>query len=394
MRTRYLTLVSISVTLFLSACSPDQSTPNNNQPEQPKTSTAEVLNNPLPPRLESLSANWETNWEKHTIPYDEFVSGGPPRDGIPSIENPEFISLHEAKDWLSPEEPVMVVDIDGDARAYPLQILIWHEIVNDVVGDKPVLISFCPLCNSAIVFDREANGEIYEFGTSGLLVNSDLVMYDRTTETLWQQLTGEAIVGDLVGNQLTMLTSSLVSFENFMSSFPDGIVMSRETGHDRKYGQNPYQGYDSRSSTLFSKEEDHGQLPAMERVVAVSLDNEDKAYPYSVLLEQPVIHDQIAGEDVVIFFKKGTASALDSKVIADGKDVGASGVFHQTVDGEKRTFTQDGNDIVDNETGSTWDIFGKATSGPLEGSQLEPIVHGNHFWFSWVAFKPSTDVYQ
>ena len=173
-------------------------------------------------RLQSATRGWNTNWNKHTIDYDELLSGGPPRDGIPSIDEPEFVSPDEAEEWLADNEPVIALEIDGDARAYPLQILTWHEIVNDTVGGVPVAVTFCPLCNSAITFDRRLDGEIYEFGTSGLLRNSDLVMYDRTTESLWQQFTGEAIVGDLVGRAAGVPALVPRQLCRLSAAFPEG----------------------------------------------------------------------------------------------------------------------------------------------------------------------------
>jgi hypothetical protein len=356
-----------------------------------------------PSMLRAATKSWNTNWNKHIIQYDELRSGGPPRDAIPSIDAPRFIGPDAAAEWLAGNEPVIALQIEGQARAYPLQILTWHEIVNDSVGGVPVAVTFCPLCNSAITFDRRLNGEVYEFGTSGLLRNSDLVMYDRTTESLWQQFTGQAIVGDLAGAQLTFLPSSIVSFADFRGAYPDGVVLSRETGHRRAYGRNPYGGYDTigESPFLFDGEED-GRLPAMERVVTISLGDPaagsgqavDLAYPLSVLSELGVINDRQGGRDLAIFFTPGTSSALDSPTIAQGADVGATGVFDPNLEGQKLTFRRDGDEIVDQETGSTWNILGQAIDGPLAGKSLTPIVHGDQFWFSWAAFKPDTIVYR
>jgi thiol-disulfide isomerase/thioredoxin len=359
-----------------------------------KEASMAVTEDDRPAGLRAITVDWNTNWNRHIISYDELLSGGPPRDGIPSIDAPHFISPDEAADWLADNEPVIALEIEGDARAYPLQILMWHEIVNDTVGEVPVIVTFCPLCNSAITFDRRLDGEVYEFGTSGLLRNSDLVMYDRTTESLWQQLTGEGIVGDLTGKQLTFLPSSIVSFADFRAAYPAGVVLSRETGFERDYGRNPYADYDAIENKpfLFDGELDN-RLPAMERVVTVSLGDIDLAYPLSVLSEVGVINDTQDGHDLVVFHKAGTSSALGNDNIAKGEDVGATGVFDPNLDGQKLTFRRDGDEIVDQETGSTWDILGQATGGPLAGKSLAPIVHGDHFWFSWIAFKPETRVY-
>ena len=346
-------------------------------------------------RLRSLTSSWGTNWEIRIIDYSEILSGGPPRDGIPSIDDPQFVSPTEASAWLADNEPVIFLERNGDARAYPLQILTWHEIVNDTVGDVPVVVTFCPLCNSALVFDRRVDGDVYEFGTSGLLRNSDLIMYDRTTETLWQQFTGDAIVGDKVGTQLTFVPSSLISFADFKAAYPDGPVLSRDTGFSRRYGENPYVGYDTvdQNPFLFTAPLDERLLP-MTRVVTLSLDEVDVAYPLDILAEAGVIHDTQSGQDLVLFHTGGTASALGARVIADAKDVGATAVYDPNLDGQNLTFKKDGETIVDAETGSTWTILGQAIDGPLSGQQLTPIVHADHFWFSWAAFRPDTIIYQ
>jgi hypothetical protein len=357
--------------------------------------TATDAGDDRPAGLKAVTGSWNTNWDLHSIDYDELLSGGPPRDGIPSIDAPQLVSGSEAAEWLADNEPVIALEINGVARAYPLQILTWHEIVNDTVGDVPVIVTFCPLCNSAITFDRRLEGEVYEFGTSGLLRKSDLVMYDRTTESLWQQFTGEAIVGDMVGQRLTFLPSSIVSFADFREAYPEGRVLSRDTGYSRSYGRNPYAGYDTigESPFLFDGDLD-GRLPAMERVVSVELGEVDVAYPLSILSEAGVIHDSQAGRDLVVFHTPGTSSALGNSVIANGEDVGATGVFDPVLHGQKLTFETAGDAIVDQETGSTWNVLGQAINGPLAGDSLTPVVHGDHFWFAWAAFKPDTIVYQ
>lgn len=344
--------------------------------------------------LRALTRSWNTNWNRRTIEYDEILSGGPPRDGIPSIDEPQFVPQEEAAEWLAPNEPVVALEINSEARAYPLQILTWHEIVNDTIDDVPVAVTFCPLCNSALTFDRRFEGQVFEFGTSGLLRNSDLIMYDRTTETLWQQFTGKGLVGDLAGEQLTFIPSILISYSDFQEAYPDGVVLSRDTGFNRRYGENPYAGYDTigRNPFLFDGELD-GRLPAVARVVTVSFPDVDAAYPYTVLSEEGVINDNPAGHDLVVFWQAGTSSALGAPTIADAEDVGATAVYEPFVGGEKLTFTVQDGQIVDENTGSVWNLAGQATDGPLAGTELTRIVSGDHFWFSWAAFRPDTIVY-
>ena len=338
---------------------------------------------------------WETDFSRHSVPYSEIISGGPPRDGIPPIDSPKFVSPQEADGWLAGQEPVIALEIDGDARAYPLQIMTWHEIVNDMVGDAPVTVTFCPLCNSAVAFDRRLDGVTYNFGTSGNLRNSDLIMWDRQTESWWQQLTGEAIVGELTGKVLTFLPAQIVSWEDFKAANADGKVLSRDTGISRPYGSNPYTGYDRVDNPPFLLlDEPDGRLPPKERVVAVTIGDVDVSFPFSVLEREGVVNYSVNGQDMTVFFKAGTVSALDRSSIRESRDVGATGVFDPSVDGQKLGFRRDGDDIVDNETSSVWNILGEAVDGPLTGKALTPIVHANHFWFAWGAFKPDTLIYQ
>ena len=361
-------------------------------------SAPKVLPDFLPdePPPSGAGNQFTTDFSIHTIPYTDVLSGGPPKDGIPAIDNPIFINVDEADQFLEDLEPVIFLKIGEEARAYPLQILTWHEIVNDVVGGNPITVTFCPLCNTAIAFDRNFDGQVLDFGTTGRLRFSNLIMYDRQSETWWQQATGEGIAGEYTGQQLTFLPASIIGWGEFKGNFPEGQVLSRETGFQREYGRNPYAGYDNinNSPFLFRGPETPGVLPAMARVLTVDLNNEAVAYPYEVLQEQGAINDTIADSEIVIFWQPGTASALDASRIAEGEDVGAGVSFSREVDGQILTFSYDGEVITDDQTGSEWDVFGRAVSGELAGTQLEPIVSVNHFWFSWAAFKPETRVYQ
>jgi hypothetical protein len=342
---------------------------------------------------------WELPEEPRSlIPLDEIISGGPPPDGIPAIDRPRFESVEAASAWLAENEPVIAFELGGDARAYPIQILIWHEIVNDVVGGEPVVVTYCPLCNSAIVFGRRVGDLVLDFGTSGRLYHSDLVMYDRQTKSLWPQFEGRAVVGQLIGTELEVLGgASTVPWAVFRDAHPDGRVLSRDTGFDRPYGQNPYVGYDapgSLPSRFFLGPIDR-TLPPMERVLAVDLGGEVKAYPYAALAEgaPTAVNDTVGGAEVVAFYQPGTASALDSLNIAEGRDVGATGLFSRVLEGRTLTFEVRDGAFVDRETGSTWNLLGQAVDGPMEGAALDPIPHVDTFWFAWAAFEPQTGVW-
>ena len=338
---------------------------------------------------------WMTDFSRHTVPYDEILSGGPARDGIPPIDAPKFITPEAASKWLGDQEPVIAFELSGDARAYPLQILTWHEIVNDVVGGVPVTATFCPLCNAALVFDRRLDGVVYDFGTSGKLRKSDLIMWDRQTESWWQQFTGEGIVGELAGKKLTILPSSIISFSDFRAASPDGKVLSIDTGFSRPYGRNPYAGYDRADQPPFLFDGDlDGRLLPKERVATFSIGEVDAAVPFSALEKERVVNYAVNGKDLVVFFKSGTVSALGKSSIKGSRDVGATGLFEARVDGRELTFRADGDRFVDNETRSVWNILGQAVEGPLTGTRLTAIVHVNHFWFAWGAFKPDTLIYQ
>ena len=358
-------------------------------------------------RLSPISTRvWKTDFRFHTIPFNEVFSGGVPRDGIPPIDDPKSVSIAEADEWIEDMEPVIALEVNGEARAYPLQILTWHEIANDRLGGVPVAVTFCPLCNSAVVFERELDGVVYDFGVSGNLRNSDLIMWDRQTESWWQQLTGEGLVGALAGGQLSFVPAQIVSWVTFMEAYPHGDVLSRETGHVRRYGSNPYVGYDRVDNPPFlyinpetggPAEPDPRLLPK-ERVVAVEINGDAAAFPYPLLREERVVHYEVGGQEIVVFFELGTNSALGAAQIAQAEDLGSTGVFRPELDGQPLTFRLEGDAatgaIVDNETGSAWSIPGTAVAGPMTGRQLERVNAQDHFWFAWAAFKPDTRIYQ
>src|SRR5262245_11649081 len=265
----------------------------------------------------------KTDFSKMLVPRDEIVSGGPPPDGIPAVDRPVFVASHAADVWLTRREPVLALAINGDARAYPLQILIWHEIVNDTVGGRSVAITYCPLCNSGLVFDRVVDGRTLDFGTSGKLYKSDLLMYDRQTHSLWAQIEGRAVAGERARTRLTPIPANTISYEDFKAAYPTGRVLSRDTGHGRSYGANPYAAYDRPNSVpfLFRGQPD-GRRPPKERVVGVVVGGSPRAYPWSILTEKKVVQETIAGERVVVLYRPGALSALDDADIARSREVG------------------------------------------------------------------------
>ena len=274
---------------------------------------------------DSWKYEWpNTDFTKHSVDYNEVLSGGPPKDGIPSIDDPKFVPVAEMSE-LTDNEPVIGLTIDGDARAYPLRILTWHEIVNDTVGGVPVAVTYCPLCNAAIVFDRRLDGKAVEFGTTGKLRNSDLVMYDRESESWWQQFLGEAIVGERLGTQLQVLPARLESWARFKARHPDGKVQVPNNPGLRRYGANPYVGYDGGGLPFLYRGSYPEGIEPMARVVAVG----DEAWALDLLRDK----GQIDSGNLVLSWEPGQNSALDTRAISEGRDVGNVIVQRKGVDG-------------------------------------------------------------
>ncbi len=348
--------------------------------------------------------SWKTDFAKHCVPLSEIASGGPPRDGIPPLDRPQFYGQDTADKWLEPQEPVIAVVEGSEARAYPLKILVWHEIVNDVVAGRPVAVTFCPLCNTSLLFDRRVDGRTLSFGTTGNLRYSDLVMWDRATESWWQQATGEAIVGQLTGKQLTRINALIVSYEEFKKAHPNGQVLSREaaneeakqkSGSGRHYGENPYVGYDRADSPPIlwgSRPIDNRLLPKA-RVAVATFAQKPVAYAVDDLPDATAVNDTVEGRPIVLLSLRGVASVLDSRDTREGTDIGQAGIFDPRVDGRTLTFTGSrAKTFTDEQTGSTWLVTGLAVSGPLSGKRLAPLDHEVTFWFIWSVFRPDSEV--
>ncbi len=278
----------------------------------------------LPTAASAQPAAWrrqgwrKTDFSKTSVKLSEIISGGPPKDGIPPIDKPTFVPVSKAK-GLAPTDPVLTVADGKTARTYPLQILIWHEIVNDVFNGRPLAVTYCPLCNSGIVFERTVNGQVLDFGTSGKLRNSDLVMYDRQSESWWQQFTGEAIVGEFTGTKLKPIPARLESFKDFKARFPNGEVLARPKV-PRPYGRNPYAGYDTSKKPFLYRGEMPKGIEPLARVVVVRREGKK---PLIVGMAHLRKARQLVIDNVTLNWTAGQASALDTSVISRGRDVGS-----------------------------------------------------------------------
>lgn len=347
----------------------------------------------------NVQTNWKTDLKNHSVSLDEFLTLLKP-DQIPPINTPSFISISEAKTTYFEHEPVIAIEINKEAKAYPLSVLMYHEIVNDVIGGTKIIATYCPLCNAAIAFNRNLkfNGKSYllDFGVSGMLRKSDMVMWDRQTKSWWQQFTGDALVGELNGASLEFIPSLLISLSDFSKNYPNGKVLSTNNGlTNSNYGNNPYVNYDNlenKTPFLFKETVDE-RLPAMERIVDVSFDGKTRIYPLTVIQKEKVINDAINNNPLVIFYEGKTLSVLDAKNIKESKAVGAVTVFSPNVDSKLLSFIPKNGNFFDTATNSEWTITGKCIAGTYKGKKLETIRSGNHFAFAWFAFQPECEIY-
>ncbi len=343
----------------------------------------------VPSALRDLTA---AGLPKPLIDPGRVLSGGPPPDGIPPIDAPKF-QLAADVDWLADAEAVVSLTVGGQTRAYPIQVLTWHEIVNDTIAGTPATVTYCPLCNTAIAFNRRVGDRVVTFGTSGKLYLSNLVMYDRQTQSLWPQIQGRAVAGALTGTTLKILPTDILPWRQWREDNPDSQVLSRDTGFTRDYGRNPYVGYDEPQSQPFALDTDTDpRLPAKERIVAFPAARQATAVTLTDLAAAGSLALTVDEQPVVLFAAPGLASSLDSASIAEGKPITSTRAFLSTTEAQALTFRKDGDDFLDSQTGSRWTINGKATRGPLRGRQLTPIAHIDTFWFAWAAFRPDTRI--
>ncbi len=281
------------------------------------------------------------DFSEHSIPLDDILSGGPPKDGIPALLKPKFIPVVKAGKQLSEKDRVLGIAISGEAKAYPFKILNWHEIVNDRIGGRQVVVTFCPLCGTGMLFDANIKGESLTFGVSGLLYQSDMLLYDHKTESLWSQIKGEAVTGPLTGAKLKLLSSTQTTWGKWKQAHPNSLVLSEDTGYSRDYDRDPYEDYTTSTRLMFGVKNRNRDYHPKEQVIGIELNGSVKAYPFSELAKAKTpVEDDLAGTPVKVFFdkKSRTATIQDSK-----------------------------------------------------GEELPSVVG---FWFAWYAFHPDTKVFK
>jgi len=280
------------------------------------------------------------DFTKHTIPIEDIKSGGPPKDGIPALTDPEWLNAKEAA-YLNPEDRVIGFVQNGDARAYPIRILNWHEVVNDEVAGIPITVVYCPLCGSGTVFDARVKQQRAQFGVSGLLYNSDVLIYDKGTESLWSQIKMEAVTGTMTGTRLKLLDSSHTTWADWSERYPHTRVLSLETGYRRDYARDPYQSYGQVHDLFFPVNRQDSRLHPKTWVLGVQIGEGKKAYMFEALaqLKEP-LSDELGGKEIKINFDR------------------------------------------DHDRAWVTDVHGKSL----------PSIRA--YWFAWYAFYPNTELYK
>lgn len=335
---------------------------------------------------------------KYLVHPDKLLSGGPPKGGIgvergiPAIADPKFISAEEAKEWLNDDALVFGIDFDGVVKAYPKQILVFHEIVNDFANDKPVLITYCPLCGTGIAFERTIDGEAVRFGTSGKLLNSNLVMYDEKTDSYWTQVGGRAIVGELTGIKLKQIPIDTMLWKDWKELHSDTLVLSKDTGFSSRYqnlytpNADPYAGYYYGDLIGFGVKFNDTRLHPKRMVAGITIGDITKAYPVSEVDKVGLVNDVVGGVNLLV--------AKDPKIdIKGGFEINPLRVYDRKIDGKILEFELKDGKLFDKETGSEWNFDGDGIVGEFKNKKLKRIDSESSMWFSWLAFNPSTELF-
>ncbi|MEL6306565.1 MAG: DUF3179 domain-containing protein [Chloroflexota bacterium] len=345
---------------------------------------------------QSIRNGWDnTDFEETTVDLGALSSSGYGRDEfITPIDDPLFTDVMMARSVVVDTAPVIAVNHFDTVRAYPLTIMMVHEIVNDVIDGTSVAITFCPLCNSAIVYERQLEGDVLRMGVSGNLYGNNFLMYDHMTESWWSQLTGEALVGEYAGEMLPILPSQVVSFATFAERYPEGDVLIGDAMRPNvNYDLNPYLGIDESASPLLVQDNYDPRLPPMTRILGANIHDTTIAYAFDTLSNERVVNDVLGETPIVVFWKPGVFTAVSYNTRRATNDIGQAALYGRTVDGRTLTFIHDGSRVVDEQTGSEWNIFGEAIAGELIGTQLPEYTFFSHFWFAWASANPDTLLY-
>lgn len=380
--TRWLSIIGLAL---LTACAGPTAPLPTKETTPAETSVPAVVN------------TWRTDFGRlaEGVSLDEFVRATRSRDAIPALRRPALARASKI-DWIGRDEPVIAVERSGEWRAYPLQIMLWHELANDVLGDEPIVVTFCPLCHTSVVFDARLDGRPLEFGVSGYLRRSDLVMYDRETETWWQQATGVGVLGTYAGRQLDVLPSSIVAWSEFRAAHPDASVLDRATGYDRPYGRNPYPGWDRVRRIPFFKAgeqlfcdglESAPCIDAKERVAVVRAGGETVVFPFRRLAASGgLVETDVGGVPVVAWWQPGVRTVLGSELIERSNQVGTVTAFDRRLGEDVLSFELGEGTLVDRQTGTTWNALGEGIAGVLTDERLVRLEVDTPYWFGFAAF--------
>ena len=352
----FVVVIIVAVAITLSLTQPDTGTQITTPLEIPQTDAEGIM---------------VTNGMKHLVPLEKIIGGGPPKDGIPSIDRPRFVQANDAA-FLHDDDLGLGLEYNGIKKFYPFRILVWHEIVNDNIGDFPVLITYCPLCQSGVAFSREIRGRPVEFGTSGKLYNSNLVMYDRLTDSYWYQITGQAIAGELTGLRLEKRPIETVKWEDWKAAHPDTLVLSTDTGFLRDYNTDPYGDYYTSEDVYFPLEHTDDRLHPKTFGYAIEINRAAKFYPRDELAKAGIVNDMLGGKDILV---------------VQDPETGAIRIFDRNFTGNILAFEIQDGKLID-DFGSEWNFNGQGTEGILT-----QVIGEDLFWFSWAADHPDTELF-
>lgn len=333
---------------------------------------------------------WQTDFDVRAVTLGE-LTVWEDRDATHPIDHPIFAAIDSAR-MLHGSDSVIALELNGEWRAYPLAILVNHQIVNDVMQGIPIAVTYCPLCNSALVFNRRVGERVLRFGVSGATRNSGFLMWDDYSQSWWQQFTGEAVIGDYIGTRLEILPSKIVTWDMYKKWHTMGRVLvgDKDLG-PLEYSPQRMDWFENVDPSDFVDKPLDRRLPPKERVLAALVNGETVAYPFSLLAQHTVINDTAGGQAVVAFWQTGDVN--DDNTVRQGEDVGMAVLFYRTVNDQTLTFVVRNGTITDQETGSTWTIFGEAVQGPLKSTRLEQVNCSAAYWFAWVNTYPDTRLY-